>query len=399
MLVSRLTRITATVIPTVLLAGCASLADRWINRVRFKPPYAASPEAAALHQQLRVIDLHADPLLWNRDLLKRGSRGHVDVPRLQEANVALQVFGVVNGVPFPPRMDNNPDRWDVITLLAGLQGWPEATHDGRLQRALYQADKLAERAQASNGALTLITNRRDLEALLAARERGELIIGAMLSLEGTQALEGNPANVERLFQAGFRMLGLVHLFDNAMAGSAHGVDKYGLTEKGRGLIQRALALGMIIDLAHASPATIDDVLAMADRPVVASHGGVRGTCDTARNLADRHIRGIAKTAGVIGIGLYKYATCGKTLNDTVGAMRYVADLVGVEHVALGSDFDGAVTTVVDASGLVMLTDALLQEGFTEAQIAATMGGNALRVFRQTLPEEQKSIKGAGENLE
>jgi microsomal dipeptidase-like Zn-dependent dipeptidase len=183
------------------------------------------------------------------------------------------------------------------------------------------------------------------------------------------------------------MLGLLHHFDNAMAGSAHGVDKYGLTDKGHELIKLALARDMIIDLAHASQQTIDDILAMVDRPVVFSHGGVRGTCDTTRNLSDCHIRGIANTGGVIGIGLFPYATCGKTLNDTVRAMRYVADLVGVEHVALGSDFDGAVTTVVDSSGLVMLTEALLQEGFSEAEIAAIMGGNALRVFRQTLPSE------------
>jgi membrane dipeptidase len=114
---------------------------------------------------------------------------------------------------------------------------------------------------------------------------------------------------------------------------------------------------------------------------------VQGTCDNERNLSDRHIRGIADTGGVIGIGLFRWATCGKKLTDTVRAMRYVADLVGVEHVALGSDFDGAVTTVVDSSGLVMLTDALLKEGFSEAEIAAIMGGNALRVFRQTLPAE------------
>ena len=182
------------------------------------------------------------------------------------------------------------------------------------------------------------------------------------------------------------MLGLAHFFDNAMCGSAHGQGMYGLTEKGREMIHRALARGMIIDLAHASPQTIDDVLAMVDRPVIASHGGVRGTCDTVRNLADKHIIGIAKSGGVIGIGLYKYATCGKTLDDAVRAMRYVADLVGVEHVALGSDFDGATTTVVDASGLVMLTQALMQAGFTEEEIAAIMGGNALRVFLKTLPE-------------
>jgi microsomal dipeptidase-like Zn-dependent dipeptidase len=358
-----------------------------INCVRKKPPYSPAPETVAVHQQLLVIDLHADPLLWNRDLLKKSSYGHVDLPRLQEGNVAVQVFGLVTGVPFPPKKVNNPDRRDVIGSLACLQDWPKETHDSRLHRALYQTDKLKERVRASNGAFKLILNQRDLEELVAARGRGERIIGAMLGLEGVHALEGDPANVERLFEAGVRMLGLAHHFDNAMAGSTHGVNRYGLTDKGRESIKLALARDMIIDLAHASPQTIDDVLAMVDRPVVCSHGGVRGTCDNARNLSDQHIRGIADTGGVIGIGLYRWATCGRRLKDTVRAMRYVADLVGVEHVALGSDFDGAVTTVVDSSGLVMLTEALLQEGFSEAEIAAIMGGNAMRVFRQTLPAE------------
>ena len=368
-----------------MLSGCATLADRLINGTYIDPPYKPDAAAAHLHQKLMIVDLHADPLLWNRDLLERTSYGHVDVPRLQQGNVGLQTFGVVNGVPFPPKMENNQDRRDVIGLLARLQGWPQSTYDSRLQRALYQAAKLADRVRSSAGALTLISNRQDLEALVAARQRGEHTIGAMLSLEGAHALEGEPAHIDLLFEAGFRMVGLVHHFDNAMAGCAHGKDKYGLTEKGRELIRIALTRGMIIDLAHASSQTIDDVLAMVNKPVMASHDGVRGTCDTVRNLTDRHIRGIANTGGVIGIGIYKYATCGKTMKDTVRAMRYVADLVGIEHVALGTDFDGAVSTVVDASGLVMLTQALMQANFTEDEIAAIMGGNALRVFRQTLP--------------
>jgi microsomal dipeptidase-like Zn-dependent dipeptidase len=104
-----------------------------------------------------------------------------------------------------------------------------------------------------------------------------------------------------------------------------------------------------------------------------------------RNLSDDQVRGIAGTGGVIGIGVYKYATCGKTVGDTVRAMRYVADLVGVEHVALGSDFDGAVATVFDTTGWPLLTEALIEAGFSEKEIAAILGGNVLRVLRDTLP--------------
>jgi microsomal dipeptidase-like Zn-dependent dipeptidase len=256
-----------------------------------------------------------------------------------------------------------------------------------LERAVYQGEKLHDWIHKSDGALKLITNKKDLKDLLAARDQGEQIIGAMLALEGVHALEGDPANLDRLYNLGFRIIGLNHLFDNAMAGSAHGLKKGGLTLPGREMVLRAQARGMIIDLAHASPKAIDDTLSMVNKPVIVSHTGVRGTCDTVRNLSDSQIKEIAATGGVMGIGLFKYATCGKRLEDTVKAMRYVADLVGVHHVALGSDFDGS-KTVVNAGGLVLLTAAMLDAGFTKDEITAIMGGNVLRVLQQTLPDAQ-----------
>lgn len=368
------------------LTGCASIADWWLNDVTLDPPYSADREAVALHQSLLIVDLHADPLLWERDLLTKNSRGHVDLPRLQEGNVTLQVFGIVTGVPFPLRLENNEDKNDLINMVARSQDWPEATHKSRLQRALFEANRLHEKAQASNGMLRVIKTRSDLETLIARRKQGDKVIGGLLSLEGTHALEGQVANIDTLFDAGVRMLGLVHLMDNDMAGSAHGVEKHGLTEKGRAMLKRALELNMVIDLAHASEQTIDDVLNIVKRPVVASHGGVRATCDTARNLSDRHIKGIAKTGGVIGIGIYEYAVCGKTMDHTVQAIRHVVDLVGIDYVAVGTDFDGATETMVDATGLVLLTEALQKAGFSSQQIRAIMGENAIRVLLQTLPE-------------
>ena len=381
-----LAQFTAAVLLALVGTGCTTLGERLVARTIDPGPYQASTEAAMLHQRLTIIDLHADTLLWTRDLLQRGDRGHVDLPRLQEANVALQTFGVVTGIPFPLSMENNRDRRDVITLLSSLQKWPEPTRSSRFERASYQASKLTDRIEASGGFLHGIRTVADLDTLLAARTRGKRTVGALLSLEGVHALEGNVDNFERLFDVGFRIFGLVHLFDNDMAGSVHGIDQHGLTDKGRELIRRIQARGAIVDLAHASAATIDDVLAMTVAPVMASHGGVRGTCDSARNLSDEQIRGIARTNGVIGIGLYRYATCGKTVAETVKAMRYVADLVDVSHVALGSDFDGA-KTMIDVTGLVLLTEALLEDGFTETEIAAIMGGNSLRVLRAVLPKQ------------
>ena len=369
------------------------MADRLINGTRMKPPYHANPVAEQLHQDLLIADLHADTMLWDRNLLERGSYGHVDLPRLQEGNVGLQVFSVVTKVPFFLKLDNNKDSPDVITLLAKLQDWPKKARSSLLERAVYQGEKLHDWIHKSDGALKLITDKKDLQDLLAARDQGEQVIGALLALEGVHALEGDPANLDRLYDLGFRMIGLNHLFDNEMAGSAHGLKKGGLTMSGRELVLRAQASGMIIDLAHASPQAIVDTLNIVIKPVIVSHTGVRGTCDTVRNLSDSQVREIAATGGVIGIGLFKYATCGKRLEDTVKAMRYVADLVGVQHVALGSDFDGS-KAVINAGGLVLLTSAMLDAKFTKDEITAIMGGNVLRVLQQTLPDTQ-TVAGVG----
>lgn len=368
----------------ILAEGCAPLADRLINGTRLDPPYEINDEADRLHQDLFIADLHADTLLWNRGLLERGSRGHVDVPRLREGNVGLQVFTVVTRVPLFLSLDNNRAHPDAIRILTWFQDLPDEARRPLINRALYQSRILRDSADASEGALKLVLDLHNLEELAAARSRGEPVIGALLGLEGVHALQSDLANLDRLYAAGFRLIGLNHFFDNAFSGSAHGKEKGGLTPLGRELVKRAQAAGMIIDLAHASPRAIDDVLAITEKPVISSHGGVRGTCESVRNLSDEQVSAIAASGGVIGIGLFKYATCGKGIADTVRAMRYTADLVGVAHVALGSDWDGS-TAVVGPGGLALLTEAMLKEGFSSGDIAAIMGGNVLRVLRATLP--------------
>lgn len=356
------------------------------NPVVLPPPYSVSAAAADLHRQLFVADLHADSLLWGRDLLAHGRSGHVDVPRLLLGNVGLQTFSVVTQVPAGRNFTRNAsDAMDIITPLAIAQRWPLRTWGSTLQRALYQATTLHEFAADSNGQLLLVESAGDLQRLLAARAGGQAVVGGLLAIEGAQSLEGELRNLDALYAAGFRMLGLVHFYDNAVGGSVHGEGKGGLTGFGRALLQRAEQLGMLIDVAHASAAMVDDVLALATRPVLSSHGGVRGTCDNHRSLSDAQARAIAASGGVIGIGFWPRATCGEDVAAIVRALRYAVDMVGIEHVALGSDFDGAVQAPFDASGLLLLTEALLQAGFTPVEIEMLMGGNVLRVLQTTLP--------------
>jgi microsomal dipeptidase-like Zn-dependent dipeptidase len=144
---------------------------------------------------------------------------------------------------------------------------------------------------------------------------------------------------------------------------------------------------MIIDLAHASEKTVADVLAIATRPVVVSHTGAKGTCNNTRNLGDDELRAVAAKGGLIGIGYWDTATCGNDARAIVKAMRYVSDRVGVEHVALGSDFDGAVAEPFDTTGLVKITEAMLEAGYTEPEIRKIMGENVLTFLAANLPEK------------
>ena len=355
------------------------------NVVRPSGPASVSAHARALHATLDVVDLHADSLLWDRDLLARGTRGQVDVPRLVEGRVALQAFTLVTQTPHAMNIERNDPTSDDLTQLVIVERWPVKTWGSRLERALYQARKLDDVAARSAGTFTVIHSAGELDAYMARRKTTPGLTAGFLGLDGAHALEGQVANVDVLFAAGVRMVAPTHFFDNDVAGSAHGEGKAGLTTLGRAVLARLEEKRMVVDLAHASSRTIDDVLALATRPVVVSHTGVRGTCDNARNLSDAHLRAIAARGGLIGIGYWETATCGHDAAAIARAIRYAANLVGVEHVTLGSDFDGSVTTPFDASGLASLTSALLDAGFSDDEVARLMGGNALRFLRANLP--------------
>lgn len=364
----------------------ASIADRTMNQTA-DVSLAPVPDAAqALHDTLTVADLHNDLLLWPRDPLQRYDRGHTDVPRLLDGGVALQVVAAVTQVP-RGRSYQGTDAAaiDQIPFLVAAQRWPVRTWTSRFERALYQAQKLHRAAERSDGALTVVRTRADLDRVLGKQANGVRTLGALLAIEGLHALEGAPATLDTLVDAGYRMMSPTHLHDNALGGSSTGLQKGGLTDVGQQVVRRMNDRGVIIDLAHASDAVIADVLALTDRPVVVSHTGVQATCPTPRNLTDAQIQAIAAQGGVIGVGFWERAVCGSTPSAIARAMRHVADLVGVEHVALGSDFDGTVTVPFDATGLPHLTAALLDADFSPAEIQHIMGGNVARLLRVTLP--------------
>ena len=360
------------------------IAERGMNRIEGSGVWPVSAATRALHKQLVIVDLHGDTLLWKRDVDAPADRGHIDLPRLEAGNVALQVFSSVTKTPAGQNYEANGADTDNITLLAIGQLQPVRTWTSLLGRSLWHSEKLHAAATRSGDRLRVITSTAELDRLLADRAAGRRVTGGLLSVEGAQNLEGKIENLGRLYDAGFRMIGLVHFFDNELGGSMHGLAKGGLTPFGRQVIREMERRGMIVDIAHASHQTVAEVLAFAQRPVVYSHGGVKATCNTNRNLSDDEIRAVAANGGVIGIGYWDAAVCEPTPAATARAIRHVRDLVGIRYVGLGSDFDGSVTTGFDTAHIDALTQALVDQGFTPEEIAAVMGGNAVRLLRAGL---------------
>lgn len=367
------------IVAVIFFTFAPGFVEKSMNKVE-PVAFKVTPRAETLQKTLDVADMHSDTLLWKRDLLTRSDRGMVDLPRLQAGHFALQVFSSVTKTPKNQNYDANSGDTDNITSLVIADLQPTRTWGSLLERSLYHAEKLKGFADRSNGQLRLVTTAADLQKLLADRRAGNGVVGAMLSIEGLQDLEGKIDNLDKLYAAGFRMAGLAHFFDNDVAGSMHGVKKGGLTPLGRAVVKRMEQLGMVVDVAHASHQSVGEIIAMARRPIVSSHGGVQATCKVNRNLTDPEIKGIAGTGGVIGIGYWDAAICSTKPEDVAKAIAYVRDLVGIDHVGLGSDFDGAVTTGFDASQVVAITQALIDRGFSDDDIRKVMGGNVLRVL-------------------
>jgi len=334
-----------------------------------------------------VADLHCDALLWDRNFLEKHDYGHVDLPRMQQANMAFQVFTIVSKVPKGINIEkNDANASDQIALLNFLQLNPVSTWFSIKNKALHQCESLHNFAKKSNGQFRVITNKKELQQFIVEREKNHKLTSGMLGIEGAHCLENDLNNLDKFYKAGVRYIGLAHFFDNEWAGSAHGMVKGGLTQKGIQLIKKMDSLHINIDLAHSSQQTIDDVFKYHNGPVLVSHVGVKGVCDNQRNLSDKHLLEIGKRNGLVGVGLWETAVCGKDAAATARTIKYVADKIGVDKVALGSDWDGALETHFAVTGLSILIIELKKEGFSKTEIDKIMGGNIRDYFLRNLPD-------------
>ncbi len=364
-----------------------NIVEKGQNKITQQPPYTASESAQALYDSLSFIgDLHSDALLWNRNLTRQSDIGHVDFPRLQQSSVTLQAFTIVSKSPAGQNFESNSaDAFDNITLLNIVQGRPVSNWFSLVKRTLYQTEKLHRFAQSYGDEFVLVENKSDLEKLIQLKQENPGVIGGFIGIEGAHAIEGSLENLDRVFEAGVRMMGPTHFFDNKLGGSAHGISGEGLTPFGEQVIDRMNELGMLVDLSHISPNMIDDILSRTTKPVIVSHTGVRAIYNSQRNLSDVHIEAIAENKGLIGIAFFPGAIGDGGIPAIVASMKHVRDLVGIEFVALGSDFDGSVTTPFDVTGLPLLVDELLKQGFTRDEIKAIMGENMRDFLLKNLP--------------
>jgi len=319
---------------------------------------AAVIDFRQVHRDAVVVDLHADTLLdlaaGKRTLDGASGGGQVDLPRLRQGGVDAQVFA--------------------------------AYIDPRL------AERGRERAEELIGAFYKAMERHHAE-IAAARTVAEIEaavragkIAAVLSVENLgDAIQGEVARVDWLYGRGVRLASLTWNRANALADGAQEARHGGLSRLGRDVLARMERLGMVVDVSHLSAAAFWEVVAATRGPVIATHSNAAAVQPHRRNLTDEQLRAIASRGGVVGINFYPEFLGGPTLERVVVHIDHMVGVVGADHVALGSDFDGIEKVpqgLEDVSRLPNLTQALMARGYTPQQVRKILGENAMRVFRQ-----------------
>ena len=385
----------------------------WAGRYgQMMNPYGVAPEAPeptakdrAFHESLFIADLHADTLNWARDPLERSLFGHVDVPRLLDGNVALQVFSIVTRSPVVlPWMNCVPPHApDRAALLALLHGRPVFDVRDRAYARIERFKDAAARSLITEGPeLRLIQTADDLERLVDDRLAGRGVVGGILAVEGAHWIPANaePEEVQRevqdLFEAGVRVFAPVHRFDNSLAGSNEGCERYGLTPPGRIALREAESLGMVVDLAHLSHAGIREALDLLEAPFTVSHTGIQAECEApcrpARNLSDEEVEMIVQAGGLIGVGFWPQAV-GPSVRRIVEIMFHIGEIAEnlnlprTRYSAFGSDYDGSVAPLVEVGHLDVLTAIMRRHlpPMTPDGIRDVAGRNACRLFAEVLP--------------
>ncbi len=396
---SRIILLTAVVVSILVFSG-VGVFGRYMPNIFFNAsipsPYAYDENALRLHRSLIVADMHADSIAFGLDFGIEHAIGHISADRIQLGGANLLTMAMPTELPmFYKVFERGAIRgFDAITPSTIFMGWPPRTWVSKYERGLYMLSFLKEIVEKNSDYMFLIETKEDVKSLRDRKERGERVLAIVSAVEGAHILDGDINNFDTLIDYGVRMISLTHHFDNEAGGSSGGWDRYGITDFGREIVAIATERGVVLDLAHASEKLVDDVLAFSDAPMVFSHGGIRGICESDRNVSDRNIRRIAANGGLIGVSLYSEGQCGDDVSSIVESIDYVVKLVGPEYVGLGSDFDGDYSLIIDIAGLPLITQELQKLGYNGSDIEKILGGNYLRVLENVILERVVAPKPA-----
>ncbi|WP_333575974.1 dipeptidase [Sphingobacterium sp.] len=363
-----------------------------------------SQDYKQIHQDLVVVDGHNDVIYESifpgKNIGQRISTGATDLPRLREGGVDVQVFAVWS----------DDAKWK----------------SGAFKHANDQIDALEKMIAENADKISLAKSSRDIEAILKS---GKIV--ALIGVEGGNMIEGKIDNLVRLYARGAKYLTLTWNYNLSWAscaamesGRMNPKDK-GLTVEGRAIIRKMNALGMMVDLSHGGEQTFYDVLATTTKPILVSHSNAYELCPHFRNLKDAQLEALKKNGGVVGVNFYsgfldpsyetrlkdlyvgKFGDKGDTtlstwsmyeklpkelqrqadapLSKLLDHIDYLVKKVGIDHVAVGSDFDGIESSpqgLEDVSKFPLLTKALLERGYTKTDVAKIMGQNFLRILKE-----------------
>ncbi|EFK59909.1 dipeptidase [Sphingobacterium spiritivorum] len=357
-----------------------------------------------IHKDLIVVDGHNDviyeSIFKGKDIAKRLTTGHTDLPRLKEGGVDVQVFAVWSD-------DKN---------------WKK----GAFKHANDQIDALEKMISGNSDQIELAKSSKDIDAIL---NKGK--IAAVIGVEGGNMIESKIENLEKLYDRGVRYLTLTWNYNLPWVTAAAievktSSDKgKGLTAHGKDIIRRMNELGMMVDLSHGGEKTFYDVIATSTKPILVSHSNAYTLMPHYRNLKDEQLEALKKNGGVIGVNFYsgfldptytervrklyrkhfgdkgnyklsptrQYEKLPKKLQQEANApmskllehINYLVKKVGVDHVAIGSDYDGIESPpreLDDVSKFPLLTKALLEQGYSKEDVGKIMGGNFLRLLRE-----------------
>ncbi len=313
-----------------------------------------------------IIDGHCDTVhrfiseTGNYDFTRHNKEGHIDLPRLRQGGIKLQIFALYIEQDFKPV--------------------------GAVRRCLQLIDGYYRTVNRVQADLQTILNLSDLHEVINGSK-----IAALLSVEGGEALEGDLAVLRVLFRLGVRGLGLTWNQRNQLAvGVGKGLQGDGLTSFGREVVREMNNLGMIVDLAHINEKGFYEAMSLSNVPIIVSHANARALCDHPRNLSDSQLKALGENNGIIGLSYYPSFIHRESpsLEKLLDHFVHVAEVAGIEHLGFGSDYDGIEQTIKgldDVSCLHQLVDGLISRGFTSKEIRQITSENYLRVLNQVLP--------------